>query len=340
MEPRKKNTKLKLLYLLSVLRDLSDEEHVLNADDLLVELERRSGIQAERKSVYTDLKVLEEYGYDIIHVSSGKKGVFLGERNLELAEVRLLVDAVRSAGFISAEKSKKLTEHILSDLSIYDREFIEKSTYFDQTVKTTNNRVYYVINDLAEAIRKNKKVRLSYYKYRTQPGEKPRREAWKFTLSPYALIWANDRYYAICNNERHDNFMQIRVERITGVEILDEPIRDCAEFSSYVNGFDVADFAAKNFNGFSGKPVTVKLLCGNELLDEVKDRFGENIAIRYQEENRFVTQVQASVSTGFLNWVNQFGDKMLVLSPEELKESLLHRAKATLTLYESLEANS
>ncbi len=337
MNSGKRNTKLKLLYLLDVLKDLTDENHPLNSDKIISNLSKRSGITAERKSIYTDLGALQDYGYDIVRVSSGKKGVFLGDRKFQLPEARLLIDAVRSAGFITAEKTTALTEKILSDFSVYDREFLQESVYFSPNAKTTNSKTYYYINDLAQAISKGKKVRLSYYKFRYETGEAPHREKRIFTLTPYALIWSNDRYYAICNRETHDNFMQIRVDRIVGVEILEEPARDCAEFSNYTDGFDVADYTEQNFNGFSGTPVKVELLCSNVLLNEVVDRFGQTTPISFQKGDRFVAKVHASDSEGFFNWVNQFGDKMLVLNPPEMKEKLKKRAADTLALYQSLE---
>ncbi len=337
MNNEKRNTKLKLLYLLGVLKDLTDENHALNSDKIIAQLKERSGLPAERKSIYSDLNALQEFGYDIVRVSSGKKGVFLGDRTFQLPEARLLIDAVRSAGFISAEKTNTLTEKILSDFSIYDREFLKTSVYFSPNAKTTNNKTYYYINDLAAAIRRGKKVKLSYYKFRYVSGEAPHREKRIFTLTPYALIWSNDRYYAICNRETHDNFMQIRVDRIVGVEILEEPARDCAEFSNYKDGFDVAAFTEQNFNGFSGDPVKVELLCSNVLLDEVIDRFGHTTPVSFRKGDRFVTKVQASDSEGFFNWVNQFGDKMLILNPPAMKEKLKERATATLELYKMLE---
>ncbi len=337
MNNEKRKTKLKLLYLVDILKDLTDESHPLNSDKIIAQLVKRAGIKAERKSIYTDLKALQEYGYDIVKVSSGKKGVFLGSRKFELPEARLLIDAVRSAGFITAEKTTALTEKILSDFSVYDQKFLQESVFFSANTKTTNSKTYYYINDLAEAISQKKKVRLSYYKFRYVSGEAPHREKRIFTLTPYALIWSNDRYYAICNRETHDNFMQIRVDRIVGVEILEEPARDCAEFSNYTDGFDVVDYIEQNFNGFSGKSVKVELLCSNLLLDEVKDRFGQTTPISFRKGDRFVAKVHASDSEGFLNWVNQFGDKMLILNPPGMKEKLKERAATTLALYKSLE---
>lgn len=330
------NTKLKTLYLMDILRENSDEEHVLSANDICMELKERYGIDAERKSIYTDLQILEEYGLDIVRVSSPKKGVYLGEREYELPELRLLTDAVQSASFISAKKTAEMTEKICSSLSMHERELVVDKVYINERTKTTNESVYYIIDALAKAIHEKRKVRLHYIRYMTIPGAKPSRAEQIFTLSPYALIWSDDHYYAICNNAKYDNFMSIRVERVKSVDVLLEPIRDCSEFSSYTDGFDVADYTMKNFNGFSGETTTVELLCDNDLLQTVIDRFGEDVSIRESDDDSFSIIVQAAISEGFLNWINQFGGKMVVLGPREIQEKLMERAASTLETYKKL----
>lgn len=331
-----KDSKLKILRLMDILREQSDEEHPLSSNELIEALNAKYNIRAERKSIYADLDVLAEYGLDIIKTSIPKKGYYLGERDFELAEVRLLVDAVEAAGFITQKKTGQLTEKIESNLSTYQKTFLNSQVYMDQKLKSNNETLYYTVDTLARAIQGQKKVRLHYTKRIVVSGDKPRNEERHFTLSPYALIWSNDHYYLICNNHKYDNFMHIRVDRIKSVEILPEPARNCAEFSAYQTGFDISDYAAKHFNGFSGDPEGVELVCDNCLLQEVVDRFGDNVPIIDTTENTFTIYTTVAISEGFSNWVMQFGEKMLVKKPLALRQQIIERTQTMLAQYEAM----
>ena len=331
-----KDSKLKTLRIMDVLMELSDEDHPLSAPDICAELQDRWGITAERKSIYTDLEILENYGLDLVPTSIPKKGRYLGERDFELPEMRLLVDAVQAAGFISEKKTAELVAKLEQRLSKYQREFLNNQVYVDQHLKTTNETVLYTIDELARAIDKKKKVRLVYSKRRIVEGDRARQEERHFTLSPYALIWSDDHYYVICNNEKYDNFMHIRVDRIKSVTMLDTPVRNCSEFSAYKGGFDIADYAAKHFNGFSGEPTRVKLVCANELIQTMEDRFGADMPILESNDTTFTILVNVAVSEGFANWVMQFGEKVLVKEPAVLQDMILERTRNMLAAYDAM----
>lgn len=333
----KMNSKLKTLVLADILREQTDENHPMSATDICTELKAR-GIDAERKSIYANLEVLEQYGLDIIKTSFPKKGCYLGARNYEAAEVRLLVDAVRSAGFISNKKTKQLVSKIEKSLSTFQREDMDRQVYMDNCTKTTNECVYYIIDGLSRAIDSGCKVRLHYVSRKIQQGNTVRHEERSFKLSPYALIWFDGHYYLVCNNQKYPDFMHIRVEHIRDVTILeDEPVRDCAEFSDYKSGFDCADYSQKIFNGYAGEPEEVTLQCANGLSQAIMDRFGDRIPIAKVGASTFDIRITAAVSTGLVNWILQFGDQMLVLSPDTLRESVYEKAKAAAKMYEQPE---
>ena len=334
------STKKKLLYLIDILKEYSDEEHPLSANDICTMLKEDYGVDAERKSIYTDLNVLQDYGYDIEKVSTPKKGVYLGEREYQVPEVRLLVDAVQAASFISPKKTAELTKKITAVLSENERSLVADKAYKNERIKTGNETIYYTIDALAKAIHEKRKVRLHYIRYMTTSGSTPHRVEQIFTLSPYALVWSDDHYYAVCNNAKYDNFMSVRVDRIKSVDLLMDPIRDCGEFSGYTDGFDVVDYTQKNFNGFSGETTVVELLCSNDLLQTVIDRFGEDVSIREADDDKFTVAVTAAISDGFYNWVSQFDEKMLVLTPASVQEELIRRAESTLAIYRGLTKES
>ena len=329
-----KNSKLKLLYLAEILEKKTDENNYITATQLCDEL-ARLGITAERKSIYKDIDVLREYGYDIIHNGSRNSGgYFLGARKFELAEIRLLSDAVQAANFISQKKTNQLVEKIESFASEKQAKILHSQVYVDNRPKCKNEEIYYTISLLDEAITKGVKVTFTYTRRRITEEFKTAREDKIFTVSPYALIWSDDHYYLICNNEKYDNLMQLRIDRIKKLEHTDSPSRHFSEVSSYTNYFDTADYTAKLFNMYSGEQKPVELVCHNELLETMLDRFGENIRTQKVDDNHFLLRTNAAVSDGLAAWVLQFGGRVKVRMPNDLIYTIKMKAEEILKSYE------
>ena len=152
-------------------------------------------------------------------------------------------------------------------------------------------------------------------------------------VSPYALIWAEDHYYLVCNNEKYDNLMHLRLDRMKRVSLLEEDFRHFKEVSEYRNEFNTADYSAKVFNMFSGNEEEIVLDCNSDILDQVIDRFGDKIFIRQSEESRFKFSHKACISEGLVAWILQFGNKMRVESPNSLKEQILKRSLEITSIY-------
>lgn len=328
-----KNSKLKLLYLAEILEKKTDENNYITATQLCDEL-ARLGITAERKSIYKDIDVLREYGYDIIHNGSRNSGgYFLGARKFELAEIRLLSDAVQAANFISQKKTSQLVEKIESFASEKQAKILHSQVYVDNRPKCKNEEIYYTISLLDEAITKGVKVTFTYTRRRITEEFKTAREDKIFTVSPYALIWSDDHYYLICNNEKYDNLMQLRIDRIKKLEHTDSPSRHFSEVSSYTNYFDTADYTAKLFNMYSGEQKPVELVCHNELLETMLDRFGENVRIQKIDDSHFLLRTNAAISDGLTAWVVQFGGRVKVRMPNDLINAVKKKAEEILNNY-------
>lgn len=331
--PGRADSKLKTLYLCDILREKTDEDHPMSAADICKELDDR-GVGAERKSIYANLEVLRQYNLDVVKTSTPKKGFFLGDREFQPVEIKLMADAVQSAGFISQSNSRKLIQKLEKNLSIYQRENFHKQVYIEDRNKTENDLIYYRINELAEAIDKQCRVRVNYERRRLEEGSAVRNETRIMTVSPYALLWSNDHYYLICNNAKYDNLMHLRIERIKRVDILEnEPIRPVHEVSEYTNTFDIADYSSKIFEGFSGTVETVELRCAHNLYDTIADHFGNKLAIIDADDDTFTVQVEVATSEGFLGWVLKFGGKMEVVSPAHVREDLKKTAEAIAKAY-------
>ena len=329
----KRNTKLKLLYLKEILEKYSDEQHVLNSNNIAERLENEYGLVCERKSIYKDIEVLMDYGMDIIKTRTPKNGYFVASGSFELAEIRLLSDAVQAADFITKQKTKKLIEKIEGFTSIYQAEVLKKQVYIDNRAKSTNESIYYVIDKLDEAIKSGKKVRFVYSRRKMDEKYAARKETRTFTLSPYALIWSQDHYYLVGNNEKYDNLMNVRIDRISQVEVLAQSVRPMEEVCAYSHYFDAADYAAKTFNMFSGELQMIELKCSNGIIEQMFDRFGERINTRRADDTHFLLRTEASISAGLVSWIMQFGTDLEVIAPAELKEMVAQRAEMILRIY-------
>lgn len=328
------NTKLKLLYLKDIFEKYTDEDNVLNSADIVNMLENK-GISCERKSIYKDIEVLIEYGMDIVKSSTPKKGFFLASRNFELAEIRLINDAIQAADFITKKKTAKLIEKTDKLLSENQASRLKKQVFINNRNKCDNEEIFYNIDTLDAAIKGSKKVKLKYIKRKLDSKFAAVNESKEFTLSPYALIWSNDRYYLVANNEKYDNLMNMRVDRIKNVEILDETSRHFSEVSEYKNTFDCADYALKAFNMYSGTPMSTELKCRNDLLDEMLDRFGSRVSVRRGEDGWFYIHEDLYINDGLAAWIVQFGNRIEVVYPSVLRTMVKNKANDILSLYES-----
>ncbi len=326
-------SKLKLLYLADILKQKTDEEHYIAATEICEELSKLD-IPAERKSIYKDIDILREYGFDIIHTGSKNRGgYFLGARDFELAELRLLSDAVQAANFISQKKTNQLVEKIESFASENQAKILHSQVYVDNRPKCNNEEIYYTISLLDEAISAGVKVNFTYTRRKITDEFKTAKEDKAFTVSPYALIWSDDHYYLVCNNEKYNNLMHLRIDKIKKLQKTKAPARHFSEVSDYRNNFDSADYASKLFNMYSGEPKPIELICHNEILEVILDRFGENVKIQKFDEEHFLLKTNAAVSDGLTKWVVQFGGKIKVKSPNDLIYEVKKKAEEILENY-------
>jgi predicted DNA-binding transcriptional regulator YafY len=327
------SSKRKTLLIFKYLNDFSDEQHPLSTTNL-IELLKQDGYECERKSIYDDVKSLNEIGFNIISTSSPRRGFFMATRQFELPEVRLLIDAVSSAGFITPAKTNDLVLKLESLVSKNQADDLVSQVYVSSAVKCDNEEIYYVIDALHEAILNKVKVKFIYKRRNIDKANRKSFTEKTFIVSPYALIWKDDHYYLVCNNGKYDNLMNLRLDRMRKTQILDESARPVNEVSEYESVFDVADYTSKMFNMFSGKSGEVKLLCNLDLREEIMDRFGAKIPLTAVDCDHFVTTINAAISEGLISWVMEFGEKIKVLEPVELSEMVREKALKIAALYE------
>ena len=325
------STKLKTLLIYKYLSENSDEQNPVSTTELINML-KKNGITAERKSIYSDIKILNEAGCNILTIRSSKSGFSMADRKFDLAEVRLLIDAVSSAGFITPKKTAVLVEKLEGLLSLNQAKALKSQVYCSGENKCDNEEIYYIINGLDEAINKKRQVKFVYKRRNIDKEQKKSYTAKTFVVSHYALIWKDDHYYLVCNNKKYDNLMNLRLDRMKKIEILEDSQRPVSEVSEY-DVFDSVDYSSKMFNMFSGSTDEVTLLCNLNIREEIMDRFGNKIPLRAYDINHFETTIHAAVSDGLVSWIMQYGSDIKVLEPKYLADMVAEKARKIAELY-------
>ena len=325
--------KLKILYLLDILRKETDPEHPMTISAIIARLSE-NGIEAERKSLYSDMEALSLFGYDIEKTGQGKAtGYYLGEREFELPELKLLADAVACSKFITEGKSRKLIDKLSSSCSMYGSRELNRNVIVYDRVKTMNEHIYYSVDIIGEAIRNKQRISFLYFDYDPHKKKSYHNGGARSEISPYALCWQDENYYVVGYYPKYGVVTNFRVDKMEKAEIsLDEsgvPLR--AE--PMPKDFDILEYTKKRFSMFSGKDILLKLKVHNSLSGVIIDRFGKGASlVPYDEEHFTVTQV-VSESPVLLGWIFGFGKKMEILSPESLRESYLKQLEEMTEMY-------
>jgi predicted DNA-binding transcriptional regulator YafY len=323
------NQKLKTLYLMKILLEKTDEENTITLNEMIAELERY-GISAERKSIYDDIEVLRQYGIDIATRKTKTTDYFVANRLFEIPELKLLVDAVQCSKFITYKKSNELIKKIESLASVHQAMILQRQVYVTNRIKALNENIYYNVDKLHLAIAENKQISFRYFEYTVDKEKKFRKNGEKYITSPYALSWDDENYYLITFSEKYEDFTHYRVDRMSDIEIIDQPRSKLPDNEH----FNIADYSKKIFNMFGGEEETVKLQFDNSLVNVVIDRFGKDITIEKVDDSSFAVRTNVAVSSTFLAWVFQFGDKVKILSPDEVVVKYRDMLKGNLLTHE------
>jgi len=318
--PKVSRQKLKLLYLAKIFLERTDEEHTLTVSDMIAELSK-FGISAERKSIYDDLEQLKIYGIDIVCRKSKTHDYFVASRNFELPELKLLVDSVQSAKFITQNKSMELIKKLSALSSVYQSKKLQRQVFVKNRVKAMNELIYYNVDTIHEAIIENKQICFRYFEWTIDKKEKYRKDGCCYIENPIALTWDDEYYYLITYTENYNNFTHYRVDKMTNTEILDQ----CRKTPK--SDFDSAKYSKQIFSMFSGDETEVCIEFSNSLIGVIFDRFGIDVFIKKIDNERFSIKVNVIVSPHFLSWVIGFGKDAKIISPDWVIEKVLNLAK-------------
>lgn len=314
----KNEAQVRLLVLLQYLYKETDEKHPVSAQNILKHWESR-GIKASRKSVYKDITLLADFGIDIVCVKSTQNLYFIGSRLFELPELKLLVNAVESSRFITPKKSRLLIQKLGRLSSSAQAAQLKCPIYMDGMPKPKNEAIYYIVDLLQTAIQENKQISFQYYEYLPTKETVLKHRGYRYQFSPYALIWNRDFYYVVGWSEKHNKIAQFRVDRMTGVELLDLPARQTQEFDPTVYG-------QKVFGMYPDDLQMVTLLCANHLMRSVIDQFGEKVQTKTADDGHFLATVEVAPSPPFFGWVFTFAGEIRIVSPENVLEEMREMA--------------
>lgn len=320
--------KSKILYLMKIFYERTDEEHGLTVGELIDELDA-IGISAERKAIYDDIETLRAFGLDIEMRKEKNFRYHLVSRFLELPELKLLVDSVQSSKFISHKKSMELIQKLEGFTSRHQARKLSRQVYVSNRVKTMNESIYYTVDFIHEAISSNAKISFQYFDWNVDKEKVLRHSGRIYVVSPWALTRDDENYYLIAFDSEASIIKHYRVDKMININILDDR-RDGAE---HFDGFDLALYTKKTFGMYHGEETLVTLRCKNSMSGVIIDRFGSDVTFFKRENESFDVNVKVALSPVFLSWLTIFGGDIEVISPESVRDEVVKRAKDILERY-------
>jgi len=310
--PKSDNQKLKLLYIRDYLERNTDEDHPVGAQEL-IDMLARKGIDCERKAIYSDIRVLQDYGLDILNRRGKNGGYYIASRNFELPELKLLIDAVQSSRFLTEKKSRELIAKLCRQCNRFDESLMHRDIVIDRRVKSMNETIYYNVDAIQEAISRGVQITFRYFDWGID-GKRHYRDK-SYQISPYGLCQDNENCYLLAHSPRY-GVTHYRVDRITNIALTKEKRVPCPELT----GPNLIRHANSLFQMYSGDAVSVKLRFHRSLTNVVVDKFGHELMLIPDGDDHFTFVVEVAVSPIFLSWVIGFGDKARILYPQSVAD--------------------
>lgn len=312
--PKGTNQKFKLYRLAQIMLEMTDDEHYITMPEIIEALGKYE-ITADRKSIYNDLRDLEVLGIEVEGESVGKGYHYhVVNRPFELAELKLLVDAIQSSKFITEGKTNTLIKKLEKMISKYETMKLQRQVFVSGRIKTMNESIYYTVDAIHNAISENRKIYFQYYQWNVKKEMELRHNGAVYHISPWGLSWDNENYYLIGYDSEAEKMKHYRVDKMLHIKLSDEKREGKESFKQ----LDLADYAKKSFGMFGGKEQQVKLLVDNSLAGVIIDRFGKDVMIIPADKEHFTVNVTVHISNQFLAWVISLGEGVKIISPDEV----------------------
>ena len=310
--------KLKILYILKYLTELTDEDHPISTNQLIEKL-KEVGISVERKTIYDDIASLQSFGYSINRTKKNGGGYYLADRDFQLTELKLLVDAVQASKFITKQKSTLLIKKLSSLVNCHEAEALNRQVHVSSRIKTMNESIYSNVDAIHAAINQNVQITFKYFDWTPEKKKVYRRGGKLYSVSPWALCWEDENYYLMAYDHNAGIVKHFRVDKMKAIGCTDLPRRG----EEFFKIFDPALYSRQTFGMFGGELESVTLRCDNSLAGVMIDRFGEDVSFFPEIGGEtFLVSVSVRISTTFLSWVLQFGNKVQIVSPSHVKRKM------------------
>ena len=310
--PKSPNQKTKLLHLYQILLHQTDEDHPITVAQMIEQLARYD-IKAERKSIYDDLEALRLFGLDTQCRRGKTPGWFVGERDFELPEVKLLMDAVQSSRFITQKKSDALIRKLESLASVHQAGQLQRQVYVSGRIKVMNESIYYNVDKLHTAIAGQKAITFRYFDYDIHRQKVFRQEGGRYIVSPYGLIWNSENYYLVAFDHAHQEMRHYRVDKMTEIVVTGLPREGRKQYPD----FQLAQYGQKHFGMYSGREITVTLRGRREKAGLVWDRFGQDVILVPDGEEHFTVTIPVVMSPQFFGWLMGLDGSLTLVAPAE-----------------------
>lgn len=324
--PKSDNQKLKIFYILDYLEAYSNEKNPVRASDLIAMLDRQHNIRCDRKTVYSDIAALQEYGVDIVSLPGKNGGYYIASRNFELPELKLLIDAVQSSRYLTEKKSRELIEKLCSQCNEQDAKLMRRTVLVSGRVKSMNETIYYNVDAIQDAIAQNKQISFRYFDW--DFGGKRKYRDKEYLASPYGLCQDHENCYLLAFSDRH-GITSYRVDRMTDIQLTEDNRTPCPELT----GKALHDHANRLFQMYSGDALDVKMRFHRSLLNVVIDRFGKDTMLIPDGEDYFNFTVKVAISPMFLSWIIGFGAKAKILHPQSVADACKELCKEAMSQY-------
>lgn len=321
------SSKERLLYIYKILYERTDENNPLSTTQIIDIINEEYGIESHRTTISKDIDLLKKFGVDIYKIVSTQNKYFIASRKFEIPELKLLIDAVESSKFITQKKSEELVVKLASMASSSQAERLKKDINTLSRIKPDNEKIYYIVDKINEAINKSKKISFQYYEYSANKKRKLKNNGNSYIFSPYTMVWNGDYYYVVGYSEKHQKVVCFRMDRIAHIpEVLNEKAVPKPKY------FDISKFIKSTFKMYDSKHVIAELKCDNSLMKVIIDHFGEDVMTSEYSESEFIVKAEVSASPTFFGWLFGFEGKIQIISPYSLKEQYREMVKDTLTL--------
>ena len=318
-----KKTKLRPLCLLKILYEKTDMDHPLSTSELIAFMDSEHGLHVYRTTIAADIEQLKKFGIDVRTIKTASNQYYIGNRLFSLSELKLLIDAVESSKFITEEKSKELVGKLISLASENKASELKRNLCIESRIKPANEQIYNIVDVLNEAINQDKKVSFQYFQYNVKKEQKLRHDGEFYSFSPYTLVWNGDYYYVIGFSDKHQNIGSFRVDRIFNQpKILRENAVPCPK------DFNKAKYIKTMFRMYNKEAQTVELICDNDLMDTIIDKFGRDVKTYAYSMTAFKAEIEVAASHVFYSWVFGFGGKVKILGPKNVEGEYAEMVKS------------